>query len=143
MTLVRRNQGNWLPSIFNDLLDSDFITRSGSTTPAINVLEHEKDYTIEVAAPGMTKKDFSLRIDEDSNLVISLEKKEEKKEERKESCYLRREFAYSRFEQAMVLPEDVDKEHISASMENGVLEVVLPKLSEKEIKKAQRMIEIS
>ena len=107
------------------------------------MLEHEKDYTIEVAAPGMTKKDFSLRIDEDSNLVISLEKKEEKKEERKESCYLRREFAYSRFEQAMVLPEDVDKEHISASMENGVLEVVLPKLSEKEIKKAQRMIEIS
>ena len=90
----------------------------------------------------MTKKDFCVRIDEDNNLVISLEKHEEHKDE-KDVLYLRREFAYSKFEQTMILPDDVDKEKIAATMENGVLEITLPKLSEKEIKKAQRMIEIA
>jgi HSP20 family protein len=97
---------------------------------------------VEVAAPGMTKKDFCVRIDEENNLVISLEKQEEKKDENKEARYLRREFAYSKFEQTIILPDDVDKEKIAASMDNGVLNIHLPKLSKTEIKKAQRMIDI-
>ncbi len=142
MTLVRRNQNNWLPSIFSDLFDNEFMTRANTTTPAINVKETEKAYAVEVAAPGMDKKDFSVRIDEDNNLIISLEKKEEHEENEKDVLYLRREFAYSKFEQTMILPDNVDKEKIKATMENGVLKIDLPKLSEKEIKKAQRTIEI-
>ena len=142
MTLVRRNQNNWLPSIFSDLFDNEFMTRANTTTPAINVKETEKAYAVEVAAPGMDKKDFSVRIDEDNNLIISLEKKEEHEEKEKDVQYLRREFAYSKFEQTMILPDNVDKEKIKATMENGVLKIDLPKLSEKEIKKAQRTIEI-
>lgn len=142
MTLVRRNQNNWLPSIFSDLFDNDFMPRMNNT-PAINVKETENAYNVEVAAPGMTKEDFSVRIDEDNNLIISLEKKEEKKEENeKDVLYLRREFAYSKFEQTMILPDNVNKDEIKATMENGVLNITLPKLSEKEIKKAQRTIEI-
>ena len=90
----------------------------------------------------MTKDDFNVRIDEDNNLVISMEKKTENKEEKKEGRYLRREFSYSKFQQTMILPDNVDKEKIAASVDNGVLNIELPKLSEEEVKKPNRQIEI-
>ncbi|MDD2438596.1 MAG: Hsp20/alpha crystallin family protein, partial [Massilibacteroides sp.] len=102
MMPVRRTQ-NWLPSIFNDFFDNDWMVRANATAPSINVIETEKDYKIEVAAPGMTKEDFNVRLDEDGNLVISMEKKTENNE-KKEGRYLRREFSYSKFQQAMILP---------------------------------------
>ena len=80
MTPMRRSQ-NWLPYVFNDLFDNDWMIKANSTAPAINVIESEKDYRVEVAAPGMTKDDFNIRIDENDNLVVSMEKKEEKNEE--------------------------------------------------------------
>ena len=83
MMPVRRTQ-NWLPSIFNDFFDNDWMVKANATAPAINVLETEKEYKVELAAPGMTKDDFNVRIDEDNNLVISMEKKTENKEEKKE-----------------------------------------------------------
>lgn len=138
---VRRTQ-NWLPSIFNDFFDNDWMVRPNATAPAINVFETEKEYKVELAAPGMTKEDFNVRIDEDSNLVISMEKKTEDKEEKKDGRYLRREFSYTKFQQTMILPENVDKEKISATVENGVLNVSLPKLSEEEVKKTQKQIEV-
>ena len=141
MMPVRRTQ-NWLPSIFNDFFDNEWMTRANATAPAINVIESEKDYKVEVAAPGMTKEDFNVRIDEDNNLVITMEKKIENKEEKKEQRYLRREFSYSKFQQTMILPDDVDKEKIAAGVDNGVLTIDLPKISIEEIKKAQRTIEI-
>ena len=106
------------------------------------LLETEKEYKVELAAPGMTKEDFNIRIDEDNNLVISMEKKTENKEEKKDGRCLRREFSYSKFQQTMILPDNVDKEKISAQVENGVLAIELPKLSEEEIKKPERTIEI-
>ncbi|WP_455508779.1 Hsp20/alpha crystallin family protein [Butyricimonas paravirosa] len=141
MMPVRRTQ-NWLPSIFNDFFDNEWMTRANATAPAINVIESEKEYKVEVAAPGMTKEDFNVRIDEDNNLVISMEKKSESKEEQKEHRYLRREFSYTKFQQTMILPDDVDKEKIAAGVEHGVLTIDLPKLSLEEIKKAERTIEI-
>ena len=126
-TVMRRNQ-NWLPSIFNDFFDNAWMERTNATAPAINVIEHEHDYCIEVAAPGMTKEDFSIQIDDDDNLVISMEKKEEKKEQQKNGRYLRREFSYSKYRQSIILPDDVDRNKISARVNNGVLEVELPKL---------------
>ena len=141
MMPVRRTQ-NWLPSIFNDFFDNEWMAKANATAPAINVIETENGYKVEVAAPGMTKGDFNIRIDEDNNLVISREKKREDKEDKKDGRYLRREFSYSKFQQTMILPENVDKEKISAQVENGVLTIELPKLSEEEVKKAERTIEI-
>ena len=138
---VRRSQ-NWLPSIFNDFIDNEWMVKANATAPAINVIETEKAYKVELAAPGMTKEDFNVRIDEENNLVISMEKKTENKEEKKDGRYLRREFSYSKFQQTMILPENVDKDHISAQVENGVLNIELPKLSEEEVKKPDRTIEV-
>lgn len=141
MMPVRRTQ-NWLPSIFNDFFDNDWMVKANATAPAINVFETEKEYKVELAAPGMTKEDFNVHIDEENNLVISMEKKTENKEEKKEGRYLRREFSYSKFQQTMILPDDVDKEKISAQVENGVLNIDLPKFSEQEKEKAKRFIDI-
>lgn len=141
MMPVRRSQ-NWLPSIFNDFFDNEWMVKANATAPAINVIETEKAYKVELAAPGMTKEDFNVRIDEENNLVISMEKKAENKEEKKDGRYLRREFSYSKFQQTMILPENVDKDHISAQVENGVLNIELPKLSEEEVKKPDRTIEV-
>ncbi|SUV34738.1 heat shock protein Hsp20 [Bacteroides pyogenes] len=138
---VRKNQG-WLPSIFNDFFDNDWMVRANATAPAINVFETEKEYKVELAAPGMTKEDFNVCIDEESNLVITMEKKVENKEEEKDGRYLRREFSYSKFQQTMILPDNVDKENISAVVENGVLNIQLPKLSEEAVKKAEKRIEV-
>jgi len=146
MMPVRRANQTWLPSIFNDFLNNDWMVKANPTAPAINVIETEKEYKVEVAAPGMKKEDFQIHINEDNDLVISMEKKTEStegdKEGKKESRYLRREFSYSKFQQTMILPDNVDKEKISAAVENGVLSVQLPKISEEEVKKAEKQIEV-
>lgn len=142
MTPVRRNQ-NWVPSIFNDFFDNDWMMKANATAPAINVIENEKDYRIELAAPGMSKEDFNIKLDEENNLVISMEKKNENKEEdKKNGRYLRREFSYSKFQQTMILPDDVDKDAISASVEHGVLTVDLPKQTPEAVQKTEKHIEI-
>lgn len=135
------NRNNWMPEVFNDFFDTDFMTRTKATAPAINVKETEKDYTVEVAAPGMTKDDFNVNIDKDGNLHIHMEAHTEKKEEDKKSHYLRREFAYSKFEQTLLLPDDVEKEAIAARVNDGVLTVTLPKMAKPECP-ASRQIEV-
>ena len=77
MPTRKYNNQNWLPSIFNDFFDNEWLTRANATAPAINVIESDKDYKVEVAAPGMTKEDFNIHISENSELVISMEKKNE------------------------------------------------------------------
>lgn len=141
MMPIRRNQ-NWLPSIFNDFFDNEWMEKANATAPAINVIENEKAYKVELAAPGMTKDDFDVHIDEENNLVISMEKKNEKKDDEKNGRYLRREFSYSKFQQTMILPDDVDKEKISAAVNNGVLDIELPKLVKVETPKQKHQIEI-
>ena len=142
MALIRRNQ-NWLPSVFNDLFDNDWIERSNSiSAPAINVVERENEYCVEIAAPGMTKEDFNVHLDEEGNLVVSLEKKEENNENKEKGHYLRREFSYTQFRQVMILPDDVDRDKISAHVENGILTIELLKKSKEEPKNDVRKIEI-
>ena len=144
MLLARRNS-NWLPDVFNDFFDTDFLPKvnTNTTAPAINVIEKKDEYDVELAAPGMTKEDFKVSLDEDRNLVVELDKKVEKTEENKETGhYLRREFSYTKFHQTLLLPDDVNREAISATVENGVLKVVLPKLQPQEMKKERTVIEI-
>ena len=121
MVPVRRTQ-TWLPDIFNDFFDNTWMEKTNATAPAINIRETETNYEIEVAAPGMTREDFTIKIENNNQLVVSMEKKHEQKEDKKEEGrYLRREFSYTRFQQAMILPDDVVKEKIQARMEHGVL----------------------
>ena len=127
MLPVRRNADSWLPDIFNDFFDNSWMARTNYTAPAINVIENEKEYEVELAAPGLTKEDFQIHIDNEGNLQIAMEKKNEHKEDHRHGRYLRREFSYEKYAQTLLLPEDVDQEKIEASMENGVLNVHLPK----------------
>ena len=141
--LVRRNS-NWLPEVFNDLFNSEFMPRIATTKPAVNVIEKEHEYTVELAAPGMTRDDFTVTLDEDENLVVAMEKKTENNEgDKNNGHYLRREFFYTKFNQTLLLPEDVDRDKIVASVENGVLTVNLPKKTAEELKKERKIITVS
>lgn len=143
MPTKRNYNQEWLPSIFNDFFDNEWMAKANATAPAINVIESDKDYKVEVAAPGMTKEDFNIHLSEDNELVITMEKKNEKKEEDKENKkYLRREFSYSKFQQSLVLPDDVEKDKIGAAVNNGVLTIDLPKRQPEEKAKVNRNIEI-
>lgn len=144
MTPSRRNYSQeWLPSIFNDFFDNDWMVKANATAPAINVIESDTDYKVEVAAPGMTKEDFNIHVSEDNELVISMEKKTETNEEDKQNKkYLRREFSYTKFQQALVLPDDVEKDKINANVTNGVLTIELPKRTPEEKAKINKVIEI-
>ncbi len=141
MLPVRKSQ-NWLPDIFNDFFDNDWMVRTNATAPAINVLENEHNYEIEVAAPGMNKNDFKVHIDENGNLAIEMEKKIDEKSEKKNGHYLRREFSYTKFQQTMVLPDDVERDKISAKVENGVLNVIIPKVEKTKAEESKRVIDI-
>lgn len=141
MMPIRRTQ-SWVPSIFNDFFDNDWMVKANATAPAINVIETEKEYKVEVAAPGMTKEDFNIHINEENDLVISMEKKTENTEEKKEGRYLRREFSYTKFQQTLILPDDVDKNKIDAKVNDGVLKIELPKVAPEEKPKTSRQIEV-
>ena len=132
---------NWIPIVFNDFFDTDFMPRANCTAPAINVKETDKAYVVELAAPGMKKEDFNVHINDEGNLIVKMEKKNENKEEDKSARYLRREFSYSKFEQTLLLPDDVKREDIKAHVENGMLTVELPKQVEEKVK-LSRQIEI-
>ena len=138
--MMRRNAA-WLPEVFNDFFNTDFMPKANATAPAINVKESDKGYTVELAAPGMTKEDFHVHINDEGNLIIKMESKQEKKEEDKSTRYLRREFSYSKFEQTLILPDDVEKDKIAAKVEHGVLTVELPKIAQQQVK-VSRQIEI-
>lgn len=132
---------NWLPSIFNDFFDNNWMEKANATAPAINVVESDKDYKVEVAVPGMTKEDFNIHLGDENELVISMEKKVEN-EDKENKKYLRREFSYTKFQQSLYLPDNVDKEKITAKVANGVLTIELPKYSQEEKAKINRVIEI-
>lgn len=141
MTPMMRRNAAWLPEVFNDFFNTDFMPKANATAPAINVKESDKGYTVELAAPGMTKEDFHVHINDEGNLIIKMESKQEKKEEDKSTRYLRREFSYSKFEQTLILPDDVEKDKIAAKVEHGVLTVELPKIAQQQVK-VSRQIEI-
>ncbi|MBP5381464.1 MAG: Hsp20/alpha crystallin family protein [Bacteroidaceae bacterium] len=133
---------SWFPTVFDEFMNSDIMPHVSATAPAVNVKESEQEYTMEVAAPGIKKEYCRVHINDEGNLSVAIENKMEHKEEDKKQHYLRREFAYTNYQQTYTLPEDVNKEGISAKVENGILTVVLPK-TKKEEAKVSRMIEIA
>ena len=145
MMPVRRTQG-WLPGILDDFFGNEWVDKTSSTAPAVNVIETDKEYKVEIAAPGLTRDDFKIDINEDNELTVSMEKKVEKNEESekegKKHTYLRREFSYSSFRQRMILPDHVNVDNIDAKMETGVLTIDIPKKTEEEKRKNMRQIDI-
>ena len=147
-------QNSWMPTLFEDFLNTDFMPRANSTAPAVNVKESEKAYTMELAAPGIKKEYCRVSINDEGNLTIAIEKggtprpsesrggyQAEHKHEDKHHHYLRREFSYSNYEQNYTLPDDVVKDQISAKVEDGILTVTMPKMEPKQ--KVTKAIEVS
>ena len=87
MTPMRRYEQTWLPEIFNDFFANDWMNRTNATAPAINVIENENDYKVEVAAPGMTKEDFKVNITDDNYLVLTVEKKNARMRTKRRSIF--------------------------------------------------------
>ena len=141
MSLIKRSEwpllgsGSWLSNFFDNdkFFDSDWMKKL--SMPAVNVKETEKAFELEVAAPGLSKKDFMVTA-EGGVLTVSSESKQEKEE--KEKDYTRKEFSYSSFSRSFTLPENVNEEDIKASYEDGILRLSIAKkvISQSKTKKA-------
>lgn len=149
MSLIKRN-GNALPSVpalFDDFFSRELFnwgnnnfSSTSTTIPAVNIRETADHFDVEVAAPGMEKKDFKITLD--GNLLTISSQKEYSEETRKEN-YTRREFSYRSFQRSFELPKDVvDESNINARYDNGLLHLTIPKKEEAK-RKAPRMIEIA
>lgn len=147
MNLIKRNEANRLPSVFDDMFKTDWlggttnVNSIGTSIPAVNIQENEDNFMVAVAAPGKAREDFRIELENDV-LTISSEEKKENETSEKNGRFTRKEFSYSNFKRAFSLPETVDSEKISASYNNGVLEINLPKREEAKVQ-AKRMIEVS
>lgn len=147
MSIIKNNETNWLPLILDDAFKTDWLggttkTKSiGVSIPAVNILETEEGFTVELAAPGKVKEDFNIELDNEV-LTISSENKKDKEKTAEIGKFTRKEFNYATFKRAFSLPDSVDSTKISASYNSGVLEITLPKKEEAKVQ-AKRMIEIS
>lgn len=122
---------NMFPGIFN--------VESNYTMPAVNIIEGKDDFRVEIAAPGLTKGDFKINLD---NRVLTISSEKEEKNESSDDRYMRKEFSYCSFTRSFALPESADYEKISANHKEGILTVVIPKRDEAKEKPA-RQIKIS
>ncbi len=145
MTLVKfKRPGYNHPTIFDEFF-RDFWNESqqkgGSATslPSTNIWEDKDKFNIELSAPGFTKEDIKIEV-EDDIMTISGEHKTESKQT--EKTFTRKEFNYGSFKRSFTLPENVDTESINAKYENGILKLELPK-KETEVEKATKQIQVS
>ncbi len=109
---------------WNEWFDGGNFWKRSMNVPAVNITEQEKEYQVELAAPGMKKEDF--RIDIDGNLLTISSEKEEKQEETNKK-FTRKEYSYAGFSRCFTLPEEVNKEKIEAAYDNGLLKITLPR----------------
>jgi len=142
MKTVNNPNSIWMPAIFENLFvenKSDKLYNYETfSTPAINIIETLSSFEVEIAAPGLSKQDFSIEVEEDTLRISSNKVEKENKEEVK---YSKREFNYNSFERSFKLSEEIKREEIEANYVNGVLTVSLPKLEEKKV--FRKMVEIS
>lgn len=125
-----------IPTWYDDFPGLELVKGSELVIPAVNVLESIKHYSIEIANPGFSKSDFNLKVDENSILTVSLEKKD-KKESVNEIQWKRREFNYSAFSRSFSLPKSIDQTHFTAAYVDGILKIHLPKLEQVEERMAK------
>ena len=133
---------NFMPDFFNDLFDNVSLENRGFKSPAINVIEDDDKYCIELAAPGMSKDDFKVHVNKDGNLVIEMEKKEkeEKKDCEEGKCCETKNVRYIR--QTLLLPENAERDEIKARVDNGILHICIPKMIKPKTEEEKREIEV-
>jgi HSP20 family protein len=131
------NHFKTLDRLMHEIFADDHNVKANKVTPAVNIVENDSMFKLEVAAPGLAKEDFKINV-EDKILTVSAEKKVETETNEGEKI-LRREFGYSNFKRTFTLPENVNAADIKAVYENGVLNVHLPKV---EVKKLVQTIDI-
>ena len=142
--LPANRRTTWLPNVFDDIFGNDWWSETlnsawTSTRPAVNIAETEQEYRVELAAPGLNKKDF--KIDLSKNILTITSEKEDMNEE-KNGNYMRKEFSYSSFKRSFTLPDTVNGEKIKAEHDNGILTIHIPKKPEA-VEKGPRQISIS
>jgi HSP20 family protein len=122
----------WLTDFFETdrFFDADWLKKV-QEVPAVNVMEREKEFEIQMAAPGLSKKDFNITIE---NGVLSIFVEREMENEEKDKNYTRKEYNYTNFVRSFTLPETVKTEKVDAWYENGILRLVLPKEVEAKVK---------
>lgn len=132
---------SWMDDIINKNFSNEFMSNfnTGITLPAVNVLDNNEEYIVEMAVPGLKKSDFDISLD---NQMLSISAELSTKNEDTNENYTRREFGYSSFKRSFTLPETVETDKIKAMYENGILKVFLPKRDEAK-KKPLRQIKIS
>jgi HSP20 family protein len=150
MTILRRNGNllNHLPALFDDFFNRDLFdwnqsnfSNTNTTIPAINIKEKAGNYEVEVAAPGMTKKDFKIELD--GNVLTISSETQNRQENNTDERYISREFSYQSFYRTFTLQKEVvDADKIQARYEDGVLHLLIPKKEEAK-PKPPRMIEIA
>ncbi len=131
MTLLKWQKDNKLAtsynSLFNDWFDDNYFDKVaiGTSIPAVNIKDNDKDFSVTIAAPGLKKEDFKIALNHNI-LTISSEQKSEK-EEKEDGKFTRKEYSYSSFSRSFTIPETVETDHIDAKYENGELKITLPK----------------
>jgi HSP20 family protein len=133
-TQTLAKSGERMPSVFDDFFkpwnewfdNSSFLGRV-MNVPAVNIIEQKNDYLVSLAVPGLKKEDFKIDV-EGNMLTISSEKQESKEE--KDKKFNRKEYSYSSFSRSFTLPEEINKEKIEATYEDGVLKISLPRKEE-------------
>jgi HSP20 family protein len=138
-TITRRSfRPFYMPDIFNEDFFPGFVNKTKSM-PAVNIREDEKNYVLDLAIPGIDKKDLKIDINED---VITISSEVKNESEKTGDGYKRKEFSYSAFSRSFYVPENVNREKIEANYKDGVLCVTLPK-QEEEKTKVTKTIQIS
>lgn len=146
MSIIKRKNSNLFPSFLDDVLGKDLLNPSaesgnvGFNVPAANIQEFEDKFVLDLAAPGKSKKDLNIELDNDV-LTISSEK-EDKNEDKTNDSFTRQEYSYESFTRSFTIPESVDSSKIKANYEDGVLKLELPKREEAKTQ-PKRMIDIS
>jgi HSP20 family protein len=129
---------SWVDNFFDNEFGSGFLANfnKGITLPAVNIIETAEAYALEIAVPGMKKSDFTIDID---NKVLSISSSKKDTHEESNANYTRREFGYSSFKRTFTLPDTVEEENVSATYEDGILKVYLPKREEAKQKPPKRI----
>lgn len=150
MSIVKRNGGMMrsMPSLFEDMFNNDFFnwglgsaSATNTSIPAVNIKETGDAFEVEMAAPGMSKSDFKVELD--NNLLTISSEKQNAHEEKEGVQYTRREFSYQSFQRSFHLPKEVvDADKIEARYQNGLLRLVIPKKEEVK-QRPPKMIAIS
>ena len=141
MNLITTNLKRWKPTLLDELFDDRWFNFDtfDNTFPAVNTIEKQNQYLLEIAVPGMDKKDFEIEIEND---LISVSSSSKEESEIKDSFnYNRQEFNYNSFHRTFSLPKEIDQSKIKAIYTNGILNITLPKLKEV-ISKSRKLIEV-